>query len=111
MGQISYSTISQKLAALDIAYNSTYTTPEAIYSLKKTLKTFGITIVDWNTLITCISTTGSTLQALYQIVPELAQYVHEQVEQLSQIVEESAFESVEVEVDTWDEYEFATEEV
>lgn len=70
--------LSEALAKLDREYNSNYSSPEAILALRKTIKTFNITIVDWNTLLNNISTAGSTLKAIYEIIPKLAETVFEQ---------------------------------
>ena len=47
--------LQEALAKLEQQYKSTYRTPEAIYALMKTIKTFNITITDWNTLIDYIN--------------------------------------------------------
>ena len=63
--------LQEALAKLEQQYKSTYRTPEAIYALMKTIKTFNITITDWNTLIDYINVVGLTLDSLYAIVPEI----------------------------------------
>lgn len=75
-----YSRLSAAVAQLDNVYNSTYSTPEAILALKKTIKTFNITINDWNSLINSIHTTGSTLAGLYQIIPDLTKVMFDQIQ-------------------------------
>lgn len=63
--------LREALNTLDQRYKATYVTPEAMNALKKTFQTFNITIKDWNTIISYIMTVGSTLEALYQVMPEL----------------------------------------
>jgi len=63
--------LKEALATLDQQYHGTYRTPEAIYALMKTIKTFNITITDWNTLIDYVNVVGLTLDALYAVVPEI----------------------------------------
>lgn len=65
------------LIALDQYYHGTYTTPEAINALRKTLKTFNITIQDWNTLIEYINTLGSTIEAIYVMFHSMAELVRD----------------------------------
>ena len=61
--------LEEALATLEQQYHSTYRTPESIYALMKTLKTFNITITDWNELIDYVNVVGLTLDALYEVVP------------------------------------------
>ena len=69
--------LKQELATLDQQFHSTYRTPEAIYALMKTIKTFNITITDWNTLIDYINVVGNTLDALYGAIPDLTEAIDE----------------------------------
>lgn len=69
--------LKQKLEELDQQYNATYTTPEAISALTKTIQSYNISITDWNTLIDYISVVGNTLDALYNVIPNLANAITE----------------------------------
>lgn len=60
------------LEDLEVAYKSTYTTPEAIQALQKTLHSFNITITDWNVLINYIYHAGLSVDTiLLKTIPEL----------------------------------------
>ena len=64
--------IKELLDQLDQEYNATYRSPDAIAALVKTIKSFNITITDWNTLVDYISVLGSSMRALVKTVPEIA---------------------------------------
>lgn len=70
-------TLEEALQALDLQYNSSYQTPEAIEALAKTIKTFNITINDWNTLITHAKTVGISIKTICEILPEMAAKIKE----------------------------------
>ena len=81
--------LQEALAKLEQQYKSTYITPEAIYALMKTIKTFNITINDWNTLIDYVNVVGLTLDSLYAVVPELATSITEAQQNAQQYTDDS----------------------
>ena len=86
--------LQEALAKLEQQYKSTYRTPEAIYALMKTIKTFNITITDWNTLIDYINVVGLTLDSLYAVVPELATSITEAQQTAQQNAKQYTDESI-----------------
>ena len=88
--------LTEELNALDEQYDATYTTPESIIALLKTLQSFNITIEDWNKLVTYISNTGSTIDALLDILPDIIETINDA---LLLKADQTAFEMLSAKVD------------
>lgn len=101
--QTTLNKLQEALAKLEQQYKSTYITPEAIDALMKTIKTFNITINDWNTLIEYIHVAGLTLDSLYAVVPELATSIIEAQQTTEQNLKQYTDDSVQALKDLVDE--------
>jgi hypothetical protein len=81
--EITFTTIRNQLHDLDTQFKGSYTTPEALLALVKTIKSFNITITDWNTLINFINTTGSSVEGVYNFIPSIVDLVESEVNKLN----------------------------